>query len=289
MKEVVCNQISRLNLGGRRSDVTGRHSPGRTSSRSRPYKGLDGSAEDLRFSLEEFAGRLEKVREMLVQWRTGVFLRHTRENILYLTGYSAPGYHKYQTWIIALDKRPMMLTRHSEQPNVHEHSWIERSVAYPDIQDHVALTQQVLVKGGDGRKRIGVQKDSSLVTAKHVERLQAMMPEAAFEDCSGIVERTGFTRSPKEITYIEDAARTTEKTMQAPIDAVVQEAAEDRLGREVSRPLVAGPASGQVCGLLSPAVRAALFRTPPGLGECCRCEKSSCSKLGAASTDKARA
>lgn len=193
----------------------------------------------LPFSLAEYKERLKKVKEKMVEREVDIFLTHTPENIFYLTGYFTPGYYKYQTCIVPLDREPIMLTRHFEQPNVYHLSWIEESIVYDDIEDHVALTRKALVEAGCEKKRIGVEKDSWFLTPRDLERLVEVMPEATFKDCSGIVESARLIKSPQEIAYIEQAARTTEKAMQAGIDAVVEGATEDEIAGEVWRAMVA--------------------------------------------------
>lgn len=194
--------------------------------------------KDLPFSLEEYKGRLKTVQGKMAEQEIDVFLTHTPENIFYLTGHFTPGYYKYQTCIVPLDREPIMLTRRFEQPNVHHLSWVEESVAYDDTEDHVALTRDVLEGAGYGGKRIGVEKDSWFLTIRDLERLVAMMPRATFKDCSGTVESARVIKSPQEIEYIEQAARITEKAMQAGIDAVEEGVTEDEIAGEVWKAMV---------------------------------------------------
>lgn len=195
--------------------------------------------KQLAFSLAEYNERLNKVREKMEGQGVDVFLTHTPENIYHLTGYFTPGYYKYQTCIIALDGDPLMVTRRFEQPNVHNLSWIEKSTTYDDADDHVDVTRRALMDAGYGKKRIGVEKDSWFLTVKDLERLVAMMSDASFKDCSGTVESVRLLKSPQEIEYIEQAARTTEKAMQAGIHAVVAGATEDEIAAEVWRAMIA--------------------------------------------------
>ena len=193
----------------------------------------------LPFSLTEYKERLNKIRTRMVEDKVDVFLTHTPENIFYLTGYFTPGYYKYQTCIVPLDRDPTMVTRHFEQPNVFHHSWIENSVTYDDTVDHVAVTKEALVAAGCETRRIGVEQDSWFLTARDLNRLNVMMSQAEFQDCSGTVESARLIKSPQEVGYIEQAALTTEKAMQAGIDAVVEGATEDEIAGEVWRAMVA--------------------------------------------------
>ena len=195
--------------------------------------------KDFPFPLEEYKRRLTKVRDMMSTQGVDVFLTHTPENIFYLTGYFTPGYYKYQTCIVPLDREPIMLTRHLEQPNVHSLSWIERSVTYEDNEDHIAVTKHVLIDGGWGNKSIGVEKDSWFLTAKDLEHLAAIVSDASFKDCSGTVESARLVKSEQEIAYIEQAARTSEKAMAAGIEAVAEGVIEDEIAGEVWRAMIA--------------------------------------------------
>jgi len=168
-----------------------------------------------------------------------VVLINSPENIFYLTGYQTLGYYyKVQTCIVSLDSDPILLVRHLEQDNVYVHSWIEKHIVYHDHEDPMAVTKKTLVAAGFEKKNIGVEKVSWFLTVRDLERLQAIMPEAKFKDCSGTVEAGRMIKSPQEIAYIKQAARATEKAMHAGIAATAAGVSEKDVAGEVWKALV---------------------------------------------------
>jgi Xaa-Pro dipeptidase len=196
--------------------------------------------KQLAFSLNEYRDRLQKVRERMERQGIAALVTHTPENIFYLTGYQTPGYYKYQCCIVPLEAEPIMVVRRFEKFNVDLFSWIEQCVIYDDTQDHMALTQKVLLEAGLGNKTIGIEKEAWFLTMKDAERLIVSLPEATFVDGSGVIEGVRLVKSAQEIAYIRQAARAVEQAMQAGIAAAQVGNTEDDVAGEVWKGLVHG-------------------------------------------------
>jgi Xaa-Pro dipeptidase len=187
------------------------------------------------FPVEEFQGRLRRVQDAIVARRLDALVVHTPENLYYLTGYQTPGYYAPMCLVVPATGEPIHVTRASEESNVKGRSWTDRSNSYTDLDDPVEVTAATLRDEGLARARIGVEKISWFLTVAHYERLQALLPDAAFADGSGIVEAGRVVKSEREIAYIRRAARAAELGMQAGVAAIREGATEDEVAAEVQR------------------------------------------------------
>ena len=61
---------------------------------------------DLPFSREEYAGRLDRVRRRMEAAKIDVLLTTVPENIVYLTGYSTLGYFTFQVLVLSSIRNP---------------------------------------------------------------------------------------------------------------------------------------------------------------------------------------
>jgi len=172
------------------------------------------------FSLEEYQDRLDALRRRMEEKGVDCMLIHTPENLCYMTGYQTPGYYWYQTLVVPMDKDPVFVTRLLEDSNAEHLTWVEDRRPYRDSEDWVDKTRQVLVDLGLGSKRIGVEKQSWFITIRDYERLQDMLPDAHWVDCSMLVEEGRMIKSPAELGYMRQAAKAAEVSIQAGIDTV---------------------------------------------------------------------
>jgi Xaa-Pro dipeptidase len=185
------------------------------------------------FSLEEYQQRLDALRQRMERKGADAILVTTPENLYYLTGYQTVGYYWYQTLIVPMDREPVFVTRLNEESNIGPLSWVEDSRPYQDHEDWVAHTREVLVDLGLGDKRIGLQYDSFFMTVRDEKRLTAMLPSATFMDCSGLVEEGRVIKSPQEIDYIRQAARTVERGIRAGVSACQVGVTENDVAAEI--------------------------------------------------------
>ncbi len=97
---------------------------------------------------------------------------------------------------------------------------MEERRPYGDSEDWVAKTRDVLMDLGMGSKRIGVEKQSWFLTIYDLEKLQGMLPDATFVDCSMLVEEGRMIKSAQEIEYMRKAAQAAEAGLRAGIEAI---------------------------------------------------------------------
>jgi Xaa-Pro dipeptidase len=189
----------------------------------------------LYFTLDEYRQRLQSMRLRMEQKGVDVMLVHTPENIYYISGYQSPGYYWYQALVVPLAAAPMLIPPPHEEALVSAYSWVTDYRLYHDTRDWVETTRDVLADLGMGGKRIGVENDSWFFTSRDYLRLKAMMPDATFVDCSGLVEQGRITKSPQEIEYMRHAASAAEAGMLAGLNAIAEGVSEAALAAEIHR------------------------------------------------------
>lgn len=158
-----------------------------------------------------------------------VLLVHTPENIYYLTGYQTPGYYTYQCMVVPIEGEPVVFTRFMEEENVRALSWIDASDHYLDTQNPASETCRLLRERGLAGRVIGIEERAWFLTVAELRTLRAGLPEAEFQDASGLVEQLRVVKSEQEIEYIRQAARVCEAGMRHAIEAAAEGRTENDL------------------------------------------------------------
>ena len=187
------------------------------------------------FSLDEYRQRLDALRRRMESKGVDAMLVNSPENLYYLTGYQTPGYYWFQTLIVPMDREPVLIARLNESSNIEPLTWIEDSRPYEDRDDWIAHTGAVLKDLGLDNRRLGLQFDSFFLTIRDERRLMAVLPSATLLDCSGLVEEGRVIKSPQEIEYMRQAARTAEAGIRAGIDACRVGVTENDVAAEIHR------------------------------------------------------
>jgi Xaa-Pro dipeptidase len=213
---------------------------------------------DLPFSREEYAGRLDRVRRNMERAGVEVMLTTVPENIAYLTGYHSLGYFTYQILIVPLEQAPVLLTRALNVEKVQVDSCLEHVEGYRDSDDPDEATYRVLDQYGLLRRRLGNQDDAWFFSVARYKKLVRRLGVSDLLDCSGLVEQVRRIKSPREIEYIRQAGRYCEASLDAAIGAVAPGATENDVSAEAHYAMykagseflgheaqyVAGPAAG---------------------------------------------
>ena len=81
--------------------------------------------KEIGFTMEEFQGRIQKVRKSMEERGLSLLLVNTPENIFYLTGHKSPGYYMYMCLVIPLEGEMTLVLRRGEVGNAQVYSWLE--------------------------------------------------------------------------------------------------------------------------------------------------------------------
>jgi Xaa-Pro dipeptidase len=195
----------------------------------------------LAFAVEEYRGRLDRVRGRMADAGLDGLVVTTPENICYLSGYHTSGYYFVQALLVAHDKDPLLVARLFEQRNIDAYSWLDRGrhgVAYADSENPMEKIAGALADLGLARGRVGVDLSSFFLPVDKFEELKARLPNAKVANGHGIVEEERKTKSPAEIAYIRAACRVSEAGMRALVEHARPGITENELAGEVHKALV---------------------------------------------------
>ncbi len=183
----------------------------------------------LPFEKAEYLERIAKTKASMEARGIDVLLATDPANMNYLTGYDGWSFYVHQLVIVALDRpEPVWIGRGMDGNAAKVTTYLDHDaiVAYPD--DYVQNTEKhpmdfvadYLNGAAWGTKTVGVEMDAYYFTAACHEALKRGLPNARFADATGLVNWVRAIKSPREIGYMEQAARLIEKTMQVGIDMV---------------------------------------------------------------------
>lgn len=196
----------------------------------------------LPFSAMEYRRRFDIVKSGMRKEGIDAILLHNPENICYLTGYEDPATYAFHCVLIS-DDEPVMILRRFEESNVHEFSWLQRTITIEDHENPIDIVGRTLDRMGLGNKTFGVErgpsKSSFYFSVDQYCALRERFPEAKFKNASPIIERARLIKSPEEIAILRKAARIADVTMQAAIDGVKAGRSENELAAEIYHVMIA--------------------------------------------------
>ena len=160
-------------------------------------------------------------------------------NIYYLSAFHTPAYDNFQFMLLPASGEPTMFNNvHESEYLVGARSHVRKRAAYPGWLSHTDIAAELLAKEGLAKARIGIEKSSFFFTIADFEKLTAKLPQARFEDASGIVEPFRRVKSAEELAVIRQAARVVEAGMKAGVEAIREGVADCEISAEVHHGLI---------------------------------------------------
>jgi len=188
---------------------------------------------DLVFPREEYDRRLANLRNQMEARGHDAVVLAMPHDLFYMTGYQTPGYYWFQVLVVPLEKEPFMVTRLLEASNIPARTWIGISRPYDDFENPTAVLADALREFGLDRARLGLDRDAYFFRAFEQEDLKSRLPDARFDNCTGIVESLRVVKSDLELKKMESAARATEAGMMAGIQACAPGVSENDIAAEI--------------------------------------------------------
>jgi Xaa-Pro dipeptidase len=187
----------------------------------RIQEGSGPLVDSLPFTDREYERRLAAIRSEMTRRQLDAFVSFTPENIYYLTGHDTPGYYFYQACVVTPKQRPVNVLRRIETTNTLGRSWSRLTVGYEDREDPVQATIGLLEELGVVNRKVGAEGMSWFIAPLRYIQLQDGVARAGGQlvDGSGIVEEQRVIKTPEELAYIRQGARTVERAMTAGIEA----------------------------------------------------------------------
>ena len=181
------------------------------------------------FDQAEYAARLDRTKARMAARGIEVLLASHPANMNYLTGYDGWSFYTHQLAVVALDApAPIWIGRGQDANGARVTTYLgdDGILGYPD--DYVQSTTKhpmefvadVLAARGWGGRTIGVEMDGYYFTAACFEALNRKLPNARFEDATGLVNWVRIVKSAAELEFMRRAARIVERAMAAAVGAI---------------------------------------------------------------------
>jgi ectoine hydrolase len=194
-------------------------------------------AVDLPFTRSEYARRLAKVRQAMVERDIDVLFVEDPSNMSWIAGYDGWSFYVHQGVIVFHDADPVWWGRGQDANGAVRTVWMERTniAGYADnyVQSTVRHPMQdlaaILRDRGYAGKRIGLELENYYFSAKAYLVLRQELPQAELVDATALVNWQRGVKSDEEIAFMRKAARISEKI----VDGIVERVEPGRPKNEV--------------------------------------------------------
>ena len=174
------------------------------------------------FSQAEYDARAAKVRTALGARGLDAVICADPSNMAWLTGYDGWSFYVHQAVIVTQDGPPIWWGRPMDAAGAKFTAWLPPSAifTYPDKlvmnpEKHpYSQLSGLLKEWGLETARIGLEMDNYYFSAACYTTLLREMPDATFEDATGLVNWQRLVKSPAEIALMRRAARIVETAHQ---------------------------------------------------------------------------
>ncbi|MBL3705520.1 M24 family metallopeptidase [Sulfitobacter sp. BDSS02] len=206
------------------------------------------TASALPFSIEEYATRLKKTRQALSKLGLDALFVTDPSNQAWLTGYDGWSFYVHQGVVVLPDADPIWWGRLMDTQGALRTVWMgfDRVVGYEDsfvqstelhpMQDLSVLLDSLGLSAG----RIGVETENYYFSAKAMHVLEASLPNATFEDATGVVNHLRAVKSQAEIAFMRKAAAISEKMIDGLLERVEPGVAKNEVVAELYRDAIRG-------------------------------------------------
>ncbi|SDH89438.1 Xaa-Pro dipeptidase [Alteribacillus persepolensis] len=201
------------------------------------------------FPKEEYALRLEKVKEKMEQKGIDVLFLSDPANMNYLTGYDGWSFYVPQMVIVLLEEEePYWFGRAQDVNGARATSWLSpcRLLSYSDEYVHSTVKHPMEVLAAwmtqhkKHVKRAGVEMEAYYFSPRALERLETGCPWLTFIDANLLVNNVRIIKSNREIAYMKKAGEIAARAMEAGVAAVKEGARVCDVAAAVSHAQIRG-------------------------------------------------
>jgi ectoine hydrolase len=184
---------------------------------------------DLKFSREEFASRLAKVKQEMSARGIDVLVVTEPSNAYYLTGYDSWSFYTPQAVVVAQDaETPIWIGRFMDAPSARRITYLADDAIRPYPDSYVQqkdrhpfeLLAKLIDEKGWGKSRIGYESDAYYYTARSHEVLTRGLPNARFVDAELLVNWVRVVKSEQELAYLREAGKIAERMLARAIEVI---------------------------------------------------------------------
>jgi Xaa-Pro dipeptidase len=201
------------------------------------------------FPKQEYLTRIEKTKTRMADAGIDVLVVSDPANMNYLTGYDGWSFYVPQVVIVAADAaQPVWIGRAMDANGARHTTFLDHGniVGYPDdyvqspVRHPMNFVADDIRRRGWHRKAVGVEMDAYYFSARGFAALQKDLPEATFRDANLLVSWVRIVKSPREITFMQQAGKIVERVMQTAIDTVAPGVRECDAVAEIFRAQIRG-------------------------------------------------
>ena len=179
------------------------------------------------FQAEEYLERIRKTKKRMTEAEIDVLIVSDPANMNYLTGYDGWSFYVPQAVFVALDEeQPLWIGRGMDANGAKHTTFLKADhiIGYPDdyvqstVKHPMNFVAEQLKRRGWHNRSIGVEMDAYYFSARGFAELQKDLPRASFKDGNLLVSWVRITKSDREIEYMKQAGKISEKVMQTALD-----------------------------------------------------------------------
>ena len=212
------------------------------------------------FSIEEYRGRVEKVRGEMTRRKIDVLFVSSPPNITYLTGYDMIWYYLTSPVSVAVHAdsgQTCFFEVSYHKPTVEWHTVVDDAVFFGDEKSPVDVIAGELMARGWLEGRVGVEDWSRAPGGVVIDGIKQSFAAAGAEvvDGSWVVDKVRLIKSASEIEVMKKAASIADRAMEAVKEAIRPGVTEIELAGVALQAMMKG-------GGGDPAIRAAVRSGP---------------------------
>ena len=163
----------------------------------------------------EIIANIDRLNQLMDQHGWAVVVVRSGKNFTYLAGFAYPGTlarhldfpDSPREVLLVWPRRgdPVMVLNNFAAPLARRDSWVQRIEVYDDYAESpYALVAEILKKMGLDRETVGLEK--SYLSATRWEEIGGLLPQANLVDCTDLMDRVRWIKTPGEIALLERAA-----------------------------------------------------------------------------------
>jgi Xaa-Pro aminopeptidase len=153
----------------------------------------------------DYAARIDRVRALMADRGVEALMLSVGADLPYFTGYEAMPLERLTMLVVTAEAAPVMVVPQLEAPRVETRGAFDVR-PWGETEDPVAITADLA--GGSRRVALGDTTWSTFLLG-----LQAAMPQAAFEDASGLTRELRMRKEAAEVELLRAAAEATDRVV----------------------------------------------------------------------------
>ncbi|MFC4272607.1 ectoine hydrolase DoeA [Sneathiella chungangensis] len=173
----------------------------------------------LPFSRSEYSDRLAKARQKMADKNLDLLIVTDPSNMAWLTGYDGWSFYTHQCVLLRLDGEPIWYGRKQDANGALRTVFMKEENILFYADHYVQSTErhpmdylsEIIDGKGWGSLRIGVEMDNYYFSAAAYRSLEHHLPNAKFENATGLVNWCRAVKSEQELVYMRRAGRIVEE------------------------------------------------------------------------------